>query len=214
MVIRDKKSDLENNKNGKKILLIALSLLAIGAIILAGCWLKNSKKKSKKVSYDNTIEEETETETESDKLKLDDISELLLELNQYDLDTLSAKMENDALQKKYLEALEKRPEIFNKFLDEKKSFILIVGSKGTDEAEYTMPDDTKKILAENNYQYVYAGRPSQNSDTILSESKLKDKTIGSVVIFKEGEIIDQIDEDAFLSEKEIKDWLRTYITVE
>ena len=114
---------------------------------------------------------------------------------------------------------EKRVEIFNKLIDEKKSFIVIIN--GTDcESTYNVSEVTETLLKQRNYQYFLVSTPAGagNGDKAFQNSKLDidDYNGGAIAIVKEGKLYASTnpDADALKSEEDIINWLSKYIDIE
>lgn len=114
-------------------------------------------------------------------------------------------------------ALSRRTTIFNQLLESKKSFVTLIGYNECDERTYSIVDGAKKILSQNNIQFLEVADEA-NGDTTLSDSKF-DYTIlngSSIAIFKEGTLYASIDPniDAIKDDKELKNWLSNYVKID
>ena len=76
------------------------------------------------------------------------------------------------------QAQQKRIEIFNKLIAEKKSFILLIESKECEAREYSVLEGTEKILKQNKYSYLKISTPTLNGDQILEKSDLDTSKLG------------------------------------
>lgn len=120
-------------------------------------------------------------------------------------------------EKKLEQAKNKRVDILNKLIDNKKSFIILIHTKECEEREYSVVEGAEKILKQNNYFYLNIGSPALNGEETLEKSKLNVNKLngGSIAIVKDGEIYASInpDVDAIKNDKETKNWLSTYIDI-
>lgn len=120
-------------------------------------------------------------------------------------------------QEKEEQAKNMRLEIFNKLIDNKKSFIILIHAKECEERAYSVLEGAEKILKQNNYSYFDVGTPVSDGDEILEKSKLDTSKWngGSVAIVKDGEIYASInpDVDAIKNDEETKNWLSKYIDI-
>lgn len=120
-------------------------------------------------------------------------------------------------QKKLEQATNKRVDILNKLIDNKKSFIILIHTKECEEREYSVVEGAEKILKQNNYFYLNISYPTLNGEETLEKSKLNVNKLngGSIAIVKDGEIYASInpDVDAIKNDKETKNWLSTYIDI-
>ncbi len=124
--------------------------------------------------------------------------------------------------RKYMKNLEeanaKRIEIFNKAIDDKKSFIVVI--EDTDcESTYNVSEATAKILNQNNYSYflVSTDAGKGNGDKAFHSSKLDLSNYrgGAIAIVKDGKLYASTDPDvdALKSEEDILNWLSKYINI-
>lgn len=115
------------------------------------------------------------------------------------------------------EAKKRRLEIFNKLIDDKKSFIILIHTKECEERDYSVLDGAAKILKQNNYSYFDVGTPVSDGDETLQNSKLDISKLnnGSVAIVKNGELYASInpDVDSIKSDEETRKWLSKYIDI-
>lgn len=120
-------------------------------------------------------------------------------------------------QEKIEQAKKMRLEIFNKLLDDKKSFIILIHTKECEESAYSVLDGAEKILKQNNYSYFDVGTPVSDGDETLQNSKLDVSKLngGSVAIIKNGELYASIDPDvdSIKNDEEVKNWLSKYIDI-
>ena len=109
----------------------------------------------------------------------------------------------------------KRLEIFNRVVEGKKTFIVIIDNTSC-QATYDASGAAQKILKDNNYQFFNVGG-SVNGDTTFYESKLDitNYKYGSIAIIKEGKLYASSDpnEESFKSEEDIINWLSKYIKI-
>ena len=121
-------------------------------------------------------------------------------------------------QEKEEQTKQKRLEIFNKLIDNKKSFIILIESKDCEGREYQVKEGAKKILKQHNYSYFEVGTQVTNGEETLDKSKLDTSKLngGSVAIVKNGEIYASIDPDAdaIKNDEETKNWLSKYIDID
>lgn len=131
---------------------------------------------------------------------------------------------NDLWREKYNEAEQKaeeaikiRTNIFNKLIDENKTFIILVYTKDCEGREYTVSDGAEKILKENNYPYFYTNEEISGYDRSIVESKLDTQKVsaGSIVFIKEGKYYAglNVNEYSIKNDEETKNWLRKYINI-
>lgn len=150
---------------------------------------------------DGTIKDEYAIITEDGKILVNDLWRKEYAQNE-------AKME---------QAKQKRLEIFNKLLDDKKSFIILIHLKECEERAYSVLEGAEKILKQNNYSYLDVGTAVSDGDETLDNSKLdmSKLKIGSVVIIKNGELYASIDPDvdSIKNDEETKNWLSKYIDI-
>ena len=115
------------------------------------------------------------------------------------------------------EARKKRLEIFNKLIDDKKSFIILIHTKECEERPYSVLDGAVKILKQNGYSYFEVGTPVSDGDETLQNSKMDTSHLnnGSIAIVKDGELYASInpDVDAIKNDEETKNWLSKYIDI-
>ena len=120
-------------------------------------------------------------------------------------------------QEKEEQAKKMRLEIFNKLIDDKKSFIILIHTKECEERAYSVLDGAEKILKQNNYPYFDVGTSVSNGDETLQNSKLDTSKLnnGSVAIVKNGELYVSIDPDidSIKNDEETKNWLSKYIDI-
>ena len=123
---------------------------------------------------------------------------------------------NDEWDKKTNDAINTRKEIFNKLLEEKKSFIVLIGSKNCAE-DFRIIDSAKKILDEKNIQYFYTSDGTEEYDTSFFDSYIDKKKLdySVVVIIKEGKIIGNLRRnfDAIKNDDETRTWLSNYLNL-
>ena len=128
---------------------------------------------------------------------------------------------NDLWQEEYAKLNEKiesetkrKAGVFNSLVDNKKTFIILFESVSCYQEEYSTILSTKKILDDNNIQYLYVPSGDQTS---FNESKLYfDKFItGTIIIVKDGEIYGYTDPEkhSFKSDEEVKNWFNNYLEV-
>ena len=179
-------------------------------------------------------------------IKLDDIKEESSELAMYDINKINQdfytlttnsdgstkeeylesdgrvnylwKEEYNKSQEKINEALKKRLEIFNKVIDDKKSFIVVI--EGTDcESNYSVSEAAKEILDQKGYNYFLVSTiaGAGNGDTTFFESKLdvSDYDGGAIAIIKKGKLYvsSSPETTAFNSKEDIINWLSKYIEI-
>lgn len=183
----------------------------------------------------------------STHIKLDDISKEAQEFASYDLEKIYNEFKNNVydsngnLKKEYHEdsneympndlyreelrkneertntARNKRSEIFNKIIDNKKSFIILVHSKECDENKdsYSILSGAQKILKQNNYSYLDVGSTPYDGDEVLERSKFKIEGTKPVIIINNGEIYATVDKNvnSIKNDEEMKNWLNKYIDI-
>ena len=110
-----------------------------------------------------------------------------------------------------------RVEIFNKLIEEKKSFIILIHTKECEARAYPVVDGAVKILEQYNYSYIELGSAALNGDTTLEDSKLDTSKLGdgSVAIVKDGKLYATINSnvDSIKNEGELRVWLSKYINI-
>ena len=192
------------------------------------CKVIVNKKKIEKVKIDN-LEKEI---NEFSKYDLDAIYQNFSKIvddpankeKYYEIDEDGGQMANDAWRaeydkytKKEAEAQNKRIEIFNKLVDDKKSFIILVHSKVCEERDYDVEEGAARILSNNKYSYFDVGTAPSNGEQTLEKSKLDISNYkwGSIIIVKNGKIHASIDpeKDAIKDDNENKNWLSKYIDI-
>ncbi len=116
------------------------------------------------------------------------------------------------------EANAKRVEIFNKLVDEKKSFIVVI--KDTDcESTFDVANTTQNVLKQNGFQYfiVSTAAGGGDGDEAFFGSKLDRSNHGggAIAIIKDGKIYASSNPsvDALKSEEDIINWLSKYIDI-
>ena len=180
-------------------------------------------------------------------IKMDDISKEIDEFSKYDFDktyqdfyntvdnpanedkyyitdadggrrvTDAWKEEYDKYEKNREKVQNKRVEIFNKLVSDKKSFIILVHSKVCEERDYDVEDGAARVLSNNKYLYFDVGTATSTGEETLEKSKLDISNYkwGSIIIVKNGKIHDSIDpsKDAIKSDDEVKNWLSKSIDI-
>lgn len=120
-------------------------------------------------------------------------------------------------EEKVEQAKDARLKIFNKLINNKKSFIVLIHIKECEEREYSVLEGAEKILKQNNYSYIDVGTSVSDGDETLEKSNLNivDFNFGSVLIIKEGKIYKSIDPDvdSIKNDEETKNWLSKYIDI-
>lgn len=117
---------------------------------------------------------------------------------------------------KRAEANSKRVEIFNRLVDNKNSFIVVI--EDTDcESTYDVAETVQSVLKQNNYQYFLVSTLAGggNGDEAFFNSKLDKSNYqgGAIVIVKNGELYASTNPnvDALKSDADIINWLSKYI---
>jgi len=128
------------------------------------------------------------------------------------------KEEYNKLEIKKAEYQNKRLEIFNKVVDAKKSFIVLVHTKECDVRDYEVIDGAARVLDRNGYVYFKVGNSVSNGEETLEKSHLDTSNFNwssSVIIVKDGSIYATInpDVDSIKSDEDTKNWLNKYINV-
>ncbi len=120
-------------------------------------------------------------------------------------------------EEQFLQYKNMRLTIFNKLLDEKKSFIILINNKECEARPYPVLSGAMKILKQNNYSYIELGSFGYDGDTTLEESKLdlSDFDYGSVAIVNKGKLYASISSNIYSikSEEELINWLSKYINI-
>ena len=129
-------------------------------------------------------------------------------------------MQNE-MENEKLESIHKKADIFEKLLNERKTFILLVQSEECDASEYAVFYSTNEILDANHYphfniyatDYLNAYEPEQLGS--LQIIKNSNSLAGSIVIIKDGTIYAYLDRniDSLKNDDDTKNWLRRYIPV-
>ena len=106
--------------------------------------------------------------------------------------------------------------IIKKLMDDKKSFIIITYRDTCGDRPYNVFERVPGILDKNNYSYIYFDRYVYGKDgDVLQYLGLDYDTIknGTVIIFKEGKLLDYLDTDfiSIFNEQDMKAWLTKYI---
>lgn len=121
-------------------------------------------------------------------------------------------------QERLMYAKKMRLELFNKLIDDEKSFIILIHTKECGERTYSVLEGAEKILKQSNYSYLNIGTPVSDGDDTLQNSKLDISKLnsGSVAIIKNGELYVSIDpdNDSIKSYEEVKNWLSKYIDIQ
>ena len=119
---------------------------------------------------------------------------------------------------KIKELSDKRTALFDKLIDQKKSFILLVASDGCTVRDYSIHDAAEKIFKQHGYQYFAVGDYYKSMDRTLYKTKMNKRGLTqvtnlSVMIIKEGQIFAYIDpdKDGINSDEETINWLSKYI---
>ena len=182
----------------------------------------------------------------SEKIKLDNLNNEISEFSLYDIDKMNddffnnvddpsmhpeyytitengGYQANDLWRKEYNKyekekenAQNKRLEIFNRVVDAKKTFIVLIHTKECDVREYEVIDGAARILNQNGYNYFKVGTATSNGEETLEKSHLDTKDFNwssSVMIVKNGNIYASInpDIDSIKNDSELKNWLSKYI---
>ena len=128
------------------------------------------------------------------------------------------RQEDAKRQQKEQEIKNKRVEIFNRAVNSKKSFVVLIHTKECDVRDYEVIEGAAKILNQNNYQYFSVGTATSNGDETLENSNL-DLTnynwSSSVIIVKNGKLYASVnpDADSIKSDEETKNWLSKYLYI-
>lgn len=190
----------------------------------------NKKEESTRIKLDNVskeVKEFTSYDLEKIRKEFDDIVNNPdgTKKDEYSIITEDGgRMVNDLWREEYRKYQEKeelaknmRVEIFDKLIDDKKSFIILIHTKECEERAYSVLEGAEKILRQNNYSYFDVGTPVSDGDETLEKSKLDTSKLngGSVAIVKDGEIYASInpDVDAIKNDEETKNWLSKYIDI-
>ena len=120
-------------------------------------------------------------------------------------------------EKKVEEYKNMRLKIFNKLLEDKKSFIILIHTKECEERDYRVVDGAEKLLNQNGYSFINIGHVALDGDTTLEYSNLDISNLGSgsVAIIKEGKLYAGIDLNilSIKNEEELRSWLSKYIEI-
>lgn len=122
---------------------------------------------------------------------------------------------NEEYENKAKIAKNKRIDTFNKMINDKKTFIVLINSKNCGD-EFRIIDSAEKILKDNNIPYFYTDEDeSAGYDTSFIESNIDVDNLdyGVVAIVKEGKIYNVLrrDYDSIKSDNETKTWLKRFI---
>ena len=135
----------------------------------------------------------------------------------YNADEEKISKERDYYYEKAEEASNKRKDIINKMISERKSFIILYHVETCEERPYSVYTGAQKVLKENNYQYLLIG-DEYGFDNSIYDSNLNNNNLGdgSILIVKDGKIYGSIDFDkiSIKDEQEFKTWLNKYIDIE
>lgn len=111
------------------------------------------------------------------------------------------------------EAQDKKTQIINKLIDNKKTFIILIHTPSCDEGTFQVANTAATILKENGYSYFYVDVDYEYST--LENSKLDYNSLpgGSIIIMKNGSVNSYIDPsvDSLNDANEVKNWLNKYI---
>ena len=111
-------------------------------------------------------------------------------------------------------AKEKRKEILNSLIDNKKSFVMLLAIPACGSKDYSAVLGAKEILNQNNIQYIYI---LTSEEPTFDESKIYYNGLrsGTIIIVNKGKIGAYLDPDIYSlkSDEETKAWLNNYITV-
>lgn len=127
--------------------------------------------------------------------------------------------ESNKLDSKIEQEYQRRLDIFNKLIDDKKSFIVLIYTNNCGK-DYSVFDGAKKILKQNNYAYFSVDPPIEDyGDDILLKSKLDISKLhnnSSIAIIKDGKLYASIDPnvDSIKNDEETKNWLSKYIDID
>lgn len=117
-------------------------------------------------------------------------------------------------QNKEKTAKNKRIDTFNKMIDDKKTFIVLINSKDCGDY-FRIIDSAEEILKNNNIPYFYTYESDSGIDTAFLESNIDvDKLdYGVVVIVNEGKVYNVLrrDYDSIKSDSETNTWLKKFI---
>lgn len=118
-------------------------------------------------------------------------------------------------QEKIEQALNNRVGIFEKLIEDKRNFIILIHLKECDEREYSVVEGAEKILKENNYSYFSTGDSTTGDETLEKSDLVKKLSKGSVVIVKNGEVYASVNPnvDAIKNDEEMRNWLGKYINI-
>ena len=111
-------------------------------------------------------------------------------------------------------AKNKRIDTFNKMIDDKKTFIVLINSQDCGDY-FRIIDSAEEILKNNNIPYFYTYESDSGIDTSFLESNIDVDTLdyGVVVIVKDGKVYNVLrrDYDSIKSDNETKTWLKKFI---
>ena len=178
--------------------------------------LKKEAEEFEKYNIEKIYKEFTDTVENSDGTTKDEYSIITQDRGRQVNDLW--RQEYKKWQQKDEQAKKIRLEMFNKLVDEKRSFIILIHTKDCKNRDYIVVDGAEKILKQNNYPYFNVGTPVTDGDETLEKSKLDTSNLnsGSVAIVKDGEIYVSINPnvDSIKSDEEIKNWLSKYIDIQ
>ena len=167
-------------------------------------------------SYSSDVfHEEFEKLTHNSNGELKDKYSIIDENGQKTMNDLYREELNKLLQKIDL-AREKRIDIINKMIDNKKSFVIIIYNEQCEERDYSVLNGAMKILNKNNHLYIYIDDTDMLIDGRAQRLKLDESKLnGTVAIIKKGEIFAYLnpDVDAIKNDEEVKNWFSKYIDI-
>lgn len=121
----------------------------------------------------------------------------------------------DKYQKEMEDAQNRKTQIINKLIDNKKTFIILIHTPSCDEEDFQVATTASKILKENGYSYFYVD--ADYEDKTLEKSKIDQTKLngGSIMIISKGNVGVAVDPnaDSLKNEDEVRTWLDKYINL-
>ena len=180
----------------------------------------------------------TVTKRIENKIKPDDVSKENKEFNDVDVPGILSKYETiltggtGLLKDEYIRdnakykeviaqrdaelsvALKKRADILNKLLEDKKSFIILYNRSTCGDRPYNVAERAPELFEKNGYTFIEIKEEAAtySGETIFSFTPIKNEEIlgGSLLIIKDGKLIDSLDTDVINIYNE--DDFKTYVT--
>lgn len=165
----------------------------------------------------------TVTKRVENKVTLDDVSKENKEFNDIDIKSITTKYNNiindengvmkheyvvnyqkykevmDQRDIEYIELFKEQATIIDKLIDDKKSFVIIYNRNTCGDRPYNIAERAPELFKKNGYSFIELGDEISTLDgqSLFSFSKVTKDDIkgGSLLIFKEGKLIESLDPD-------------------